>query len=225
MKNFLNLLLWLSFSVFWLSGCYKTESASQNAERSATAEPTSDSSKGVGNTSSIDLYVTKSDDAKNSDQQKTDDCTRAVPESIVKKSVFPQATFNLSEDKRTGTETVTFSNGNKLIISNTGCEYYYLSFRFETEGLSARTTNTRYWFKRAIEFIKETENGINDAPIQMKKAVTALESHLKKTKKPQFGEEIDYGGNDIRTFVTVDKVQKLEKGKFVLKINFAVGPL
>ncbi len=225
MKQFLNLLLWLNFSVFLLSGCYKTESAVQNAAPSAAVEPTVDSSKDVGNANSINSNIYKPDGAKNSDWQKNDDCIRAVPESIVKKSVFPQTTFNLSEDKRTGTETVELPNGDKLIITNTGCEYYYLSFRFETERFSAPTTDTQYWFKRAVEIIEETENGISDAPIQINKAVTALESYLEKTKKPQFGEEIDYGGNDIRTFVTVNKVQKLAKSKFALEITFAVGPL
>ena len=112
-----------------------------------------------------------------------------------------------------------------MIITNTGCEYYYLSFRFETKRFSARTTDTKYWFKRAVELIEKTESGINDAPIQMKKAAAALKSYLKRTKKPQFGEEIDYGGNDIRTFVTVKKIQKLSKNKFALEITFAVGPL
>ena len=209
MKKSFNSLWWLSLSVFLLSGCYKTESASQDTGQSATAEPTVDSSKVIGSSNLNNLNVNKSDDAKKIDSPQTEDCTRAVPESIVKKSVFPQTTFDLSEDKRTGTETVTFSDGDKLIITNTGCEYYYLSFRFETKRFSARTTDTKYWFKRAVELIEKTESGINDAPIQMKKAAAALKSHLKRTKKPQFGEEIDYGGNDIRTFVTVKKIQKL----------------
>lgn len=225
MKKFLNLLWWLGLSIFLLSGCYKTESASQNTGRFAVTTPTVDSSKFASNSNLNNLNVNKPDDAKNLDRPQTEDCTRAVPESIVKKSVFLQTTFKLSEDKRTGTETVTFPNGDKLIITNAGCEYYYLSFRFESKRFSARTNDTKYWFKRAVELIEETESGISDAPIQMKKAAAALENYLKKTNKPQFGEEIDYGGKDIRTFLTVKKVQKLSKGRFALEINFAVGPL
>lgn len=225
MKKFLDALLWLSLSIFLLSGCYKTESASKNAEHSAAAEPTVASSKIVGNSNLTNLNVNNSNDAKKPGSPQIEDCTRAVPESIVKKSVYPQTTFDLSEDKRTGIETVIFPNGDRLIITNAGCDYFYLGFRLESKRFSARPTDTKYWFKRAVEFIEETENGINDEPIQMGKAVTALKSRLKKTKKPRFGEEIDYGGDDIRTFVTVKEVQILAKGKFALEITFAVGPL
>lgn len=220
MKKFSNSIFLLSLSVSLISGCYKSESASQNSKRAAASAPTVDSGKIAGNSNLTDLSVNKSNDAT-----KPEDCTRAVPDSIVKKSVFPQTTFDLSEDERTGTETVLFSNGDKLTITNAGCEHYYLSFRFESKRFNAPATDTKFWFKRAIELIEETQSGINDASVQMKKAAVALESYIKKTKEPQFGDEIDYGGRDIRTFVTVEKVEKLSEGKFALEINFAVGPL
>lgn len=153
------------------------------------------------------------------------DCTRATPTRIVKKSVFPKTTFKLSRDRRTGTETVKFSNGDRLIITNAGCEYYYLGFRFETRRFSARTANTKYWFAQAVKLIAELEKGINAQSIQIPTAVRALKKYIKKTPQPKVGEEIDYGGTDIRTFVAVKKIKRLPKGKFALELYFAVGPL
>jgi len=153
------------------------------------------------------------------------DCTRATPTRIVKKSVFPKTTFKLSGDRRTGTETVKFPNGDRLIITNGGCEYYYLGFRFETRRFSASTANTKYWFAQAVKLIAEIEKGINAQSIQIPDAVRALKKHIKKTPQPKVGEEIDYGGTDIRTFVALKKIKRLAKGRFALELYFAVGPL
>jgi len=157
-------------------------------------------------------------------KQQTSDCTRSTPVPVVKKSVFPNSAFKLSRDKRTGTETVKFANGDKLTITNTGCEYYYLGFRFETSRFSAPSSDTKYWFEQAVKLIKQTEKGI-DAPVQMADAIQALTKYIENTKKPEFGNEIDYGGTDIRTFVSVKKIKKISTQKFALEVYFAVGPL
>ncbi len=172
----------------------------------------------------LNTALIKITSAQNAEKQQTLDCTRSTPAPVVKKSVFLRTTFNLSRDKRTGTETVKFDNGDKLTITNGGCEYYYLGFRFETDRFSARPTDTKYWYHRAAELIKQTEKGI-DAPVRLNDAAKALEKYVKKTRKPKFGEEIDYGDSEIRTFVTVNKIKKLAKGKFLLEVAFAVGPL
>src|ERR1051326_6096260 len=67
------------------------------------------------------------------------DCVRGTPEPVVKKNIFPKTTFQLQADGLTAYETVDFDNGDKLIITNAGCEYYVLTFRFET----ARFKNER----------------------------------------------------------------------------------
>ena len=157
--------------------------------------------------------------------QTDDDCTRAEPTRIVKKSVYPKTTFKLSRDRRTGTETVNLPNGDRLVITNAGCEYFYLGFRFETRRFSARTTNTKYWFARAAQLIGEVDKGINAPSIEIPKAVRAINKRIRKPTRPQIGEEIDYGGTDIRTFFAVKQVKRLSRGRFALELYFAVGPL
>jgi len=161
----------------------------------------------------------------NQTHAQTTDCTRAEPTRIVKKSVYPKTTFKLSRDRRTGTKTVKFPNGDRLVITNAGCEYFYLGFRFETRRFSARTSNTKYWFARAAQLIAEIETGINAPSIQIPNAVRAIKKRIKTTPKPQVGEEIDYGGTDIRTFFAVKQIKRLSKGRFALELYFAVGPL
>ena len=153
------------------------------------------------------------------------DCTRAAPTRIVKKSVYPKTTFKLSRDRRAGTETVKFRNGDRLIITNAGCEYFYLGFRFETRRFSARAANTKYWFARAAQLIAEIETGINAPSIQIPDALRALRKYIEKTARPRIGEELDYGGTDIRTFVAVKQIKRLPQGGFAIELYFAVGPL
>lgn len=170
---------------------------------------------------SLDVILAESAYAQ-AEKRQTEDCTRSTPAPVIKKSVFPETTFKLSRDKHTGTETVKFVNGDRLTITNAGCEYYYLSFKFESDRFSARAAGTKYWFKQAVEFIKQIEKGV-DAPVQMADAVKALKKYIKET--PKFGEEIDYGGADIRMFVIINRIKKLPGRKPVLEIAFAIGPL
>lgn len=217
MKKLFNLFFGLSFSVLFLSGCYETQSVLKTNLATTTPQPTTNSSNKETKPAAIE--ETETEEARNAD------CTRATPRPIVKKSVFPNTSFVLSKDKRTGTETVFFSNGDRLIITNAGCEYYYLNFRFETERFSAEPSDYNYWYQQAAKFIEEVGKGIDEPLIQSEKAVTVLKNYPLKSKNPQFGEEIDYGGNDLRTFVTINKVEKIDDKKFALEVAFAVGPL
>jgi hypothetical protein len=157
-------------------------------------------------------------------QVRPSDCTRGTPEPVVKKDIFPKTTFKLQTDSLTAYETVDFDNGDKLIIENAGCEYYVLTFRFETTRFQNDTTNSKYWFDKAIQLINETAKGI-DAPVALDNGITALTAYSNKTDTPKFREEIDYGETEIRNFVTVDRVEKMSDKKYAVELTFAVGPL
>ncbi len=160
------------------------------------------------------------------DSQKSD-CTRSTPKSIVNQSKYSNQTFSLSDDKRTGTETVALPGNRKLKITNTGCEYYHLIFQFETSEYSSTqiaSKDSRFWYKEIIQFLKIVRGGV-DPPIQLDKAVGILNQTIKKREMPQFEIEIDFGGTDLRTFLTVQPIQVNEQNKVVLEISFSVGPL
>ena len=106
------------------------------------------------------------------------DCIRGQAQSVIKKSVYPNTTFKLNEDNRTGTETVGLKNGDKLVINNWGCEYYALTFRFETNRFKADTTDIDYWINKALFLMKEIENGL-DAPLDIPGGTPATKNYLK----------------------------------------------
>jgi hypothetical protein len=158
------------------------------------------------------------------DRLKPSDCVRGTPEPVIKKNVFPKSNFTLQADSLTGIEKVEFDNGDKLTIENAGCEYFSLNFRFESSRFIADTTDTKYWADKALRLIKETEHGI-DAPVDLKKGIKAFAKYIAKSKKPKLFEETDYGINEIRYFVFLNRIQKINNSKFAIELTFSVGPL
>ena len=153
------------------------------------------------------------------------DCTRGVAEPIIKKTVYPQTTFVLQPDSITGVERVSFDNGDSLTIKNWGCEYFVLTFRFETSRFKADTTSLKFWYVTTYKIMTEIEHGI-DAPIDIEKGLQALSNYISKNVFDlKLQTEIDFGGDEIRSFVSVDRVEKITDKKYAVEISFATGPL
>ena len=156
-------------------------------------------------------------------------CVRGAAKPIIQKNDYPNTVFVLQSDSLTGIETVHFDNGDKLIINNCGCEYYVLKFRFETTRFQNDTTNLEYWFRIAGRLMTEMLGGL-DAPIDIKKGINYLGIYIDTDRKNNYsnlklGDEIVFDDEDIRSFVTVDRIEKLLDNKFAVEISFALGPL
>jgi hypothetical protein len=176
---------------------------------------------------------TKGDSVQTTQQttepQQLSDCTRGQAEPIIQKADYPNTTFVLQPDSVSAIETVLFDNGDKLIIRNWGCEYYVLTFRFETSRFQQDTTDVEYWFRAANKLMTGMLSGI-DAPVNLKKGLNYLGSYIDRDQKNgyqnlKFGEEIDFGINEIRNIVAVEQVEKITDGRFAVTVSFSVGPL
>jgi hypothetical protein len=152
------------------------------------------------------------------------DCIRGQAESVIKKTVYPNSNFKINDDKLTGTETVDLGNGEKLIIYNWGCEYYVLTFRFETVRFQADTTDIKYWMDKAVSLMSELEKGL-DAPLDIKTGTIATRYFIKGNKNYELRQEIVYDTAVIRDFVTLDRIQKLGDKKYGVEISYGTGPL
>ena len=157
-------------------------------------------------------------------------CSRAIPKSIVKQSVFPNSSFVLKQldsngnNIPVGIETVRFANGNKLMIENGGCENFTLVFRFETDFQGAKLTERRYWFKRVVKLMRQIEPGLKP-PTIIPQGIQALAAYIAKNQDLQLDREIDYGGSDIRSIVMIRKIERRSDRKVLLEISFTNGPL
>jgi|TARA_B110000093_G_scaffold92706_1_gene100195 hypothetical protein len=153
------------------------------------------------------------------------DCVRGQAEPIVIKDIYPNTTFTLQPDSLTAIETIELDNGEKVIIKNWGCEYYILSFQFETSKYNTDTTAMKYWYVNSYKLMDEIKEGI-DAPIDIEKGLQAFNDHISRNVFDlELETEIDYGENEIRNFVSLDNISKIENNRFAVTISFAVGPL
>lgn len=176
---------------------------------------------------SLSLIASQNFETPNQIQNKN--CVRGKAKPIIDKTVYPKTAFVLQPDSLSGIETVTFDNGDKLIIKNWGCDYYVLTFRFETSRFQRDTTDLKYWFKTATGLVTEILDGV-DAPIDIKKGITQLTNRIDRDQSANFKslklrDEIDFGGNEIRDFVSVDRIEKLTDKKYAVEISFATGSL
>jgi len=183
------------------------------------------SDKSLVQADTINMIENKNDSESLSEK----DCVRGVAEPIIKKSVFPNTEFKLQLDKITGIETVVFDNNNRLTIKNWGCESYCLTFRFETTRFQEDTTNLQFWYKKAVLLMSEIVVGL-DSPINIEKGTKELINFIDKYQSNNYTnlklqEEIDFGGDDIRDYVAIDRIQKIDDNKYAIEISFVTGPL
>ena len=151
-------------------------------------------------------------------------CPRGQAVSVVNMEVYPNASFKLNDDHLSGTETIELKDGNKLVIKNWGCEYYVLTFRFETNRFKADTTDIKYWMDKSIILMSEIENGLH-VPLHISDGTAATTAFLKSNKEYQLGDEIVSKEGEIRDFVTLDRIQKLGDKRFAIEISYTTGPL
>lgn len=157
-------------------------------------------------------------------------CVRSIPEPIVKKNVFPNTHFALKDIDYVGVvvplglETMQLSNGDKVIITNSGCENFTLSFQFETSRFTGKVQDTKYWLARSVELMKLIEPGLKTS-LNLKQGINMLEQYTKTVANPMIGQEIDYGDQEIRSVVQLADVKQLGNQNFTMKVIFSTGPL
>lgn len=197
-------------------GLFACNSTADRQDSSSVNSTTTDS------TSLTSIQPTKSE------TETTFDCVRGQAEPIIKKEYFPNTTFTLQPDSLTAIEIVQFDNGDRLTIKNWGCEYYVLTFNFETSRFQGDTADLKYWYQATMQLMTNMLSSI-DAPIDIKRGLVFLESYYLRDNKNNFknlklGDEIDFDGNEIRSYVTLDRIEKINN-KFGVTVSFAIGPL
>lgn len=197
-----------------LSSCQSKKATEKNQNEIVTADSVSVKRETVENNKKIDTTNTHAYES---------DCIRGQAEPILKKDTYPNSTFKINEDGLTGTETVDLPSGDKLVITNGGCEYYVLTFRFETSRFEADTTDVNFWSSKIVDLMNEITDGI-DAPIDLKKGTQTLSEHIKKNPI-QLYEDITFEPGEIRTYLTIDRIQKIDNKRYALEISYIVGPL
>lgn len=155
------------------------------------------------------------------------DCVRSAPAPITKKNIFPRSKFSLSTDSKTGTEIVDLAANGRLVIKNSGCEYYVLKLRFESARVAHDPADAAFWYRNAAVRLDAISRGL-ESSIDLRQAAKKLRQVAGQTKKGKplkFGRDITFVPGEIRQFMTVDGVIKMRRGVYALEITLAAGPL
>ena len=152
------------------------------------------------------------------------DCPRGTPERIVKASVEPQPTFELDRVKNTASEVLQFQNGDRVVVKNGGCEYFVVTFRFETDRFKADTTDMMYWLDKSALLVGEISEAI-DAPLDFNDGVAMIKRMNGPEIKYEPGQEIVYSEGEIRQFTSLDRVEQLDRTTYAVEVTFALGPI
>lgn len=211
MKN-LSTLPGILLTVVILSGC-----------QSKSDESTTDDEDTL---SLSDAYREKLGDGDSLSNETFDfsDCVRGPAEQVIKKNMSPASLFELNPDGHTGKETLSFENGDQVIIKNWGCEYYLLTFRFETGRYKSDTTNVSFWMDKAVSFMKSIEEGV-ESPLNIPEGTGGLRRQLDSQKPYNLGEEIVYDDGEIRQYVSLERIQMIDKNRYAVELTYAMGPL
>lgn len=152
-------------------------------------------------------------------------CARGIARPTLKKTAFPDATFQYGQDSFSATERVKLKNGDSLIVRHGGCEYYILTFRFVYAAPVLDSINAAFAYKKVTESMRNIYHELDEST-DIEFGIKKLSEYLKKhPRNPHFGEEVDFGGEDVRSYVTVDKAESLHGNKSAVEISFSVGPL
>jgi hypothetical protein len=159
-----------------------------------------------------------------------DDCIRSTPIPIVKKSIFPNTKFvlrkidNYGQAIPKGIETVIFNNGDRLDITNSGCEMFVLNFRFETSQIDGKMKDKKYLYNRSAWLMSQILPGLKPS-INLNGGIIALKKYAAKQISPEIGKEIEYSNSEIRSVVKLSEIKQLPNKKVVVEILFYYGPI
>jgi hypothetical protein len=160
-----------------------------------------------------------------------DTCARSTPTPIVKKSVFPNTSFVLKKTNNRGLvisegiETVKLNNGDRLTITNSGCEFLTLNFRFETNRRPQHPKHSQYLYQRSARLMRQIVGGLN-SPIDLQSGIIALENYGAKNARPELDTIIKYKSSiDFRSVVQLLDRPQPANGKERIEVLFYYGPL
>ena len=124
-----------------------------------------------------------------------------------------------------GIETVKLNNGDRLTITNSGCEFLTLNFRFETNRRPKNPQDPKYLYQRSARLMRQIVGGLN-SPIDLQDGIIALENYGAKNTRPQLDTIIKYQSSiDFRSVVQLLDRSQPANGRERVEVLFYYGPL
>lgn len=155
-------------------------------------------------------------------------CPRGEPEALfqgkeVKSEIFtPVSNHEANEE-------VVFNSGDRLLIRNWGCEYFVISYRYESAKFLVKSEDTLDVFKKSVESLKKIAALHPNSVFDDKKAAETLKELITEGKELTLGQSFPVEGDGfdfLQTRVMVKGGGSLKKGRGgFIEIELQKGPL
>lgn len=166
------------------------------------------------------------------------DCSRSIPEPTLAASNAQLHNLHMTRCIETspggsriftGIEKATLNDGSTVLIHNTGCEAFTLTYIFMLPTDTPPLSDTRYWYQEAADRLTQVAT-LSRPEFQAfaRQSAQALVKRLQATEAPAFGEVFNPNPNnsEIQTFISITRAGQLPKGSgHYLEVQYSVSPL
>lgn len=165
------------------------------------------------------VAVTKVDSKadKNSNYWTENHCMRSKPIPTLDTSKVNDYTFTLEKDR--AIEKATLANDDKIIISNEGCEVFWLSFTVFINNYNQNDANIDLVL-RAFTEVHQVET----APIDFEKAINLIKKIKNNGGNIKLGNEYFLKMDSVSEMFEIDEID-LKKEYATIEFSFAIGKL
>jgi hypothetical protein len=120
---------------------------------------------------------------KTGSEEKTENshCFNTVTQRVINTSVLPGVEYEQVD--LMGYEKLCLPTGDHLLIINWGCEFYHLTFRFETSRFGTDTSNVKQWYSILTQLLYVIEPAI-DSPVKIQLGINEIQSYLSQDSTP-----------------------------------------
>ena len=175
-----------------------------------------------GKYSNIDSTHIFTQDTTNVYDSIHDECIRGLPEPFLNKSMFRSTSFRLIN--REGFETGLLENGDRLDVKNYGCEYYILSFSFQTTRFRTDSLNFILCCDQILDLLYEVKNKATSA-VAINDMINTFEKLKMGKSANNFQDEFIIYEGDISTQLKVNRIRQISGYTANYIFDYSIGPL
>ena len=157
-----------------------------------------------------------------------DECMRGKPYPVFSKNLpeLRSRQFSL-KSVHEANERIQLKSGESIRIHHWGCEYYVITFRFESADILKAGMSKSAAFKEAVPLLRKLQQLKADSVFDLGLAASTLEKAILQPNDLAFGEQfpVEGDGTDfLQTQVKIDSAGRNDKVGFI-EVSLLKGPL
>lgn len=147
----------------------------------------------------------------------TNHCLTGKPIKTLDTTLLQSYEFTL--EKTRGLEKAEYSNGDRLVVSNEGCEVFWISYTFFINNYDQNASNVEL-----VEYAFSQVEKVDVAPIDFDKALQLIRKIKEEGGSIKLGNEYFLKMDAVSEMFEIDEID-LKKEYATVEFSFAIGKL